>query len=175
MPLVREINYDGFRFRSRIEAQWYLFFNSLNIDVHYEPETISLALSSGKICNYLPDYFLPDLDCYVEIKLSTCPTHEESMKCSLLATQTGKDVYLFYEPIGKKNANCYKYCAGTGAFVPQMRWVQCPKCSSFSITHMGLVAAMKCGCCKDMGDLTNSESYAIKEAVKRVRSERFGA
>jgi len=175
MPIVREISYDGFRFRSKIEAQWYVFFKTLGVDVHYEPETIALERFDGKITNYLVDYYLPDLDAYVEIKLSTCPTHEESMKCYLLAQQTGKDCFLFYETIGKKNMNGYLYEGGSGMFRPLQRWTQCPKCSSFGITSQGRVGMLSCGCCKDDELLTNSESYAIKEAVDVVRAERFGA
>ena len=175
MPIVKEINFDGYRFRSKIEAKWYVFFKTLGLDVHYEPETISLELLDGKLTNYLVDYYLPDLDAYIEIKLDKNPTVEESMKCFLLSQQTGKDVFLFYETIGKKNTNGYKYCGDSGAFVPQQMWTQCPKCSTFGITYRGFVAELSCGCCREMGDLTNSESFAIQEAVKAVRGERFGA
>ena len=174
MPIVREIKFDGFVFRSKIEAQNYVFWKTLGIECYYESDTIALKRGDGKLINYLPDFFLPEIDAYVEIKLDKNPTVEESMKCHLLAIQTGKDVFLLYEQIGRQS-NGYKYCASTGSFIPQMRWCECPKCSSFGITHMGLVAELACGCCKDMGDLTNSSSYAIKEAVKKVRAERFGA
>lgn len=174
MPIVREINYDGYRFRSKIEAQWYVFFKTLGVDVHYEPETISLELFNGKIINYLVDYYLPDLDAYVEIKLATAPTHEESMKCFLLAQQTGKNVFLFYETIGKKNMNGYVYMGGSGAFRPLQRWTQCPKCRTFDIASQGRVGLMKCGCCSDI-NLMNDCSYDLLNAVKVVRGERFGS
>ena len=175
MPLVKEINWNGYRMRSKIEAKWALFFENISVEYFYEPDTIALERTDGKITNYLPDYFLPEIGCYIEIKLDKCPTEQECSKCYMLAVQTGKDVFLFYEELGKKNMNGYKYYATTGAFLPQMRWCQCPRCSAFGITHMGLVAELPCGCCKNDGDITNSESYALKEAVKRVRSERFGA
>lgn len=175
MPVVREINYDGYRFRSKIEAQWYVFFKTLDIDVHYEPETIALQLFNGKVMNYLPDFYIPSLDCYVEIKLETSPTHEESLKCYLLAEQTGKDVYLFYEPVGKKNMNGYKYHKNSGAFLPLQRWTQCPKCRGFDITYQGMVVGISCGCCKNCRDLCNDNSYDIQGAVRAVRGERFGS
>ena len=174
MPLVKEINWNGYRMRSKIEAKWALFFETISVQYFYEPDTIALK-RGDKIVNYLPDYFLPNFECYIEIKLDKCPTVDECSKCHMLAVQTGKDVFLFYEELGKKHTNGYMYKGTTGAFLPQMRFVQCPRCSAFGITHMGLVAAMKCGCCKNDGDITNSESYALKEAVKQVRSERFGA
>ena len=176
MPIVREIKFDGFVFRSKIESQNYLFWKTLGIECYYESDTIALK-RGDKIVNYLPDFFLPDLGksgSYFEVKLDKNPTVDECQKCFMLAVQTNKDVYLFYEQIGRQK-NGYKYCATTGAFVPQMQWTQCPKCSAFGITHMGLVAEMPCGCCNEMVDLTNSSSYDITEAVKVVRAERFGA
>ena len=101
MPLVREIKYDGYVFRSKIEAQWYVLFKNLDIEAHYEPETFALEIGS-KIVNYLPDFFLPEQDCYVEIKLAQQPTHEECVKCYSLAQHTDTDVFLLYETIGKK-------------------------------------------------------------------------
>jgi len=173
--LVREIKYDGYIFRSKIEAQWYVFFNKLGFECHYEPETISLELSNGRIINYLIDFFLPDFNSYVEIKLEKTPQIDACQKCYLLAQQTGKDVFLFYQIIGSAKFNGYKYYGSTGAFMPLQRFVQCPKCSNFDITYLGMVSEMSCGCCKQMGDLTNSESYTINEAVKKVRSERIGS
>ena len=176
MPIVKEIKFDGYIFRSKIEAQHYLFFKTLGLDCYYERETLSLVKNDGKIINYLPDFFLPDLDSYVEIKLDKSPTVDECMKCYMVALQTNKDCYLFYEVIGKKNVNAYKYCAGSGAFIPQNRWTECPKCKTFDITYKGLVCEMQCGCCsKNRDDLANTDSFSLKEAVMRVRSERFGA
>lgn len=175
MPVVREINYDGYRFRSKIEAQWYVFFKTLGIEVHYEPETISLEGLNGRVINYLPDFYLPEHDCYVEIKLETTPTHDESMKCYLLAEQTGKNVYLFYETLGKKDTNGYVYLKYSGAFLPLQRWTQCPRCRRFEITYQGRVSLMTCRCCVDCDGLQNDKSVDLTRAVAAVRSERFGS
>ena len=51
-----ETNYNGYRFRSRIEARWAVFFDELGIVYDYEPE--GFALDSGY---YLPDFWLPDI------------------------------------------------------------------------------------------------------------------
>ena len=134
-----------------------------------------LELSNGKIINYLPDYFIPHLDAYIEIKLAKNPTHDECLRCCLLAQQTNKDVFMFYEIVGKKNTNAYKYFAGSGAFMPLMRWTECPTCSVFGITYQGRVSELRCGCCKEKDDVMNDNSHAIQEAVRVVRSERFGA
>lgn len=59
-----ETVYNGYRFRSRLEARWAVFFDALGIEYEYEPE--GFELPSGN--RYLPDFYLPDDDVWVEIK-----------------------------------------------------------------------------------------------------------
>lgn len=49
---AKETIYDGYRFRSRLEARWAVFFNALGVKYEYEPE--GFVLPSGK--SYLPDF-----------------------------------------------------------------------------------------------------------------------
>lgn len=56
--------YRNFHFRSKTEAQWAIFFDLMQIKWEYEPE--NMKLSNGEC--YLPDFYLPDIDTYVEIK-----------------------------------------------------------------------------------------------------------
>ena len=59
-----DTEYKGYRFRSRLEARWAVFFDALKIKFDYEPEGFQV----GETQAYLPDFFLPDLSTYVEIK-----------------------------------------------------------------------------------------------------------
>ena len=59
-----QTHYNGYKFRSRLEARWAVFFDSLDLEYHYEPE--GFILNSGNW--YLPDFYLPELNLYVEIK-----------------------------------------------------------------------------------------------------------
>jgi hypothetical protein len=59
-----ETEYKGYRFRSRLEARWAVFFDQLGILYEYEPEGI--VLSDGT--HYLPDFYLPEFHCYFEVK-----------------------------------------------------------------------------------------------------------
>lgn len=63
---IKPINttYNGYRFRSRLEARWAVFFDALGIIYEYESEGI--RLSNGH--SYLPDFFLPGFNCYFEVK-----------------------------------------------------------------------------------------------------------
>ena len=58
-----ETFYNGYRFRSRLEARWAVFFDACGIPYQYEPEGFNI---NGHY--YLPDFYLPWWRCYVEIK-----------------------------------------------------------------------------------------------------------
>lgn len=59
-----ETIYNGYRFRSRLEARWAVFFDLMGIEYQYEPEGFDL----GEGYRYLPDFYLPNEDVWVEIK-----------------------------------------------------------------------------------------------------------
>ena len=65
-----ETEYNGYRFRSRLEARWAVFFDAAKIKYEYEPEGFELADGT----RYLPDFYLPELlpdkadaDAYIEL------------------------------------------------------------------------------------------------------------
>lgn len=84
-----ETVYNGYRFRSRTEARWAVFFDALGIKYEYEPEGFDL---DG--IWYLPDFFLNSVDMYAEIKGKEF-TAEEREKCRLLAQESGHTVLMF--------------------------------------------------------------------------------
>lgn len=57
--------YNGYIFRSKLEACWAIFFDAAGIRYVYEQEGYEQEWSSKK---YLPDFYLPDLDFHVEVK-----------------------------------------------------------------------------------------------------------
>lgn len=66
-----ETVYNGYRFRSRLEARWAVFFDDAGIKYQYEPQGFELKDGSW----YLPDFFLPWFNMYVEIKPSGMEDH----------------------------------------------------------------------------------------------------
>lgn len=58
-----ETYYDGYRFRSRLEARWAVFFNQINLEYEYELDGFEM----DGVC-YLPDFYIPSLDRWIEIK-----------------------------------------------------------------------------------------------------------
>ena len=80
-----ETRYKGYRFRSRLEARWAVFFDALGWSWEYEPEGFDLGF--GEL--YLPDFLVGGE--FVEIK-ATPPTEAEKRKAMLLSQGSGRCV-----------------------------------------------------------------------------------
>lgn len=63
-----ETRYAGCRFRSRLEARWAVFFDTLGIKWEYEPQGYTVGPDKRP---YLPDFLLPELQTFVEVKGET--------------------------------------------------------------------------------------------------------
>lgn len=67
-----ETRYAGCRFRSRLEARWARFFDHMSIRWQYEPEGFivhdRMALATVDTWSYLPDFWLPELGMWAEVK-----------------------------------------------------------------------------------------------------------
>lgn len=79
-----ETEYKGYRFRSRLEARWAVFFDALGIKWEYEKEGFDL----GPAGLYLPDFWLPQVEMWGEVKGQQF-TAAEANKCIALVRQTG--------------------------------------------------------------------------------------
>lgn len=94
-----ETRYKGYRFRSRLEARWAVFFDALGTKWEYEKE--GYELPSG---HYLPDFWLPygpfgdpemvGAGFWVEIK-PIAPTQHEMQLMAELVKCTGHRGYIF--------------------------------------------------------------------------------
>jgi hypothetical protein len=131
-----ETVYKGYRFRSRLEARWAVFFDALGIEWQYEPE--GFELSNGT--RYLPDFHLcqqgryaPGLHTYgpwIEVK-GSAPTEDEILKletlcddlCSygfLVWGQPGEENWLWVHKDGcvmEGSASTSSYCGNDFAYV----------------------------------------------------------
>lgn len=63
-----ETTYAGCRFRSRLEARWAVFFDTLGVTWTYEPQGYEVTDGHREPIRYLPDFFLPGLGLWVEVK-----------------------------------------------------------------------------------------------------------
>lgn len=160
-----ETVYHGYRFRSRLEARWAVFFDTLGIKYEYEKEGYEL----GDAGWYLPDFWLPEQRCWVEIKGDE-PTQQEIEKAQALAKLRVHDweqlgpVYIFSGQIvvpsdhvavpvahgcwGNDNAKLSRD-------LPRHCWQLCPVCRTFTIWsqygHLGPTNNWQCITC-DCGD-----------------------
>jgi hypothetical protein len=78
-----ETRYNGYRFRSRLEARWAVFFDALGIAYEYEKEGFDL----GDGLWYLPDFWLSEYGYWFEVK-GKKPEQRERYVAARLAVQT---------------------------------------------------------------------------------------
>lgn len=89
-----ETVYNGYRFRSRLEARWAVFFDALDIKWEYEKEGFEL----GEAGRYLPDFWLPEHRYWIEIKASHPPIEDLKKIQTFAWGMPDDEVYLFDIP-----------------------------------------------------------------------------
>jgi hypothetical protein len=121
-----ETVYRGYRFRSRLEARWAVFFDALHISYEYEKEGYDL---DGLW--YLPDFWLSRLELFVEIKPGGQWFYHR--ECDLLARSSGKDVlFLSGNPYpGEYGAGVYKHQWHSGSEPGEI--AVCRRCPGLSL------------------------------------------
>lgn len=137
-----ETIYGGVSFRSRLEARWAVFFDSLKITWHYEEEGFRLSPS---LC-YLPDFWFPRLAFFIEIK-PAYPSYQEQQKCSLLAMSTHRMVYLFHQgfvPEAQDELPTALAFFPNGDEDASYRWCECLQCGQIGIQFEGRSDRLPC-------------------------------
>lgn len=84
-----ETEYKNYKFRSRLEARWAVFFDDIGVPWEYEKQGYKL----GGGLRYLPDFWLPQHDLFFEVK-GAPPTDLERLKAQLLSVHSKKAVVL---------------------------------------------------------------------------------
>ena len=100
-----ETSYNGYRFRSRLEARWAVFFDTLGIEYEYEKEGYDL----GDAGWYLPDFWLPQVRMWAEVK-PVALTENERCKIAALIESTG---HLCLELVGTPHIKPYSLVLGS--------------------------------------------------------------
>lgn len=179
-----ETVYKGYRFRSRLEARWAVFFDSLGLHWEYEKEGFDL---NGKY--YLPDFYLPHLDLWVEIKPGD-PDNWPEDHCvfdyleNLLESDEDEEynnspIRNFIILVGvpgegpQDTSDSWPYCG----YIPgdcYYRWCECPVCGKIGIEYDGRAARI-CGqkCLPNSDKSYNTHSPRLLSAYHRARGARF--
>lgn len=122
-----ETSYNGYRFRSRLEARWAVFFDSLGIPYIYEPEGLNI---NG--VTYLPDFYLPDCRQFFEVK-GVLDSDSERKVTTLI--DAGFSVTIGYEN------GLFQACDHWGEVERQGEWLDIFKLS----TDSALCRCLRCG------------------------------
>lgn len=166
-----ETFYKGYRFRSRLEARWAVFYDKLRINWRYEDEGYNL---NG--IHYLPDFYLEEYQYFIEIK-GEYPKPDEIRKCELISNL--KTTFLFYGEIPDpndliRNDPDSALLFMSGAWVDSgYEWCICKICGKIDIQYNGF-AARNCTCLdsnKYKG--YNTDDPKLVAAIVAARSARF--
>lgn len=134
---IIETKYNGYKFRSRLEARWAVFFDNIGLPFEYEPEGYDLDGTA-----YLPDFYIPAWDAFVEIKPKK-PSKEEEEKCKMLHTHSKKIVLLIYgEPYPSKyTIITYHSDPDMDWFIGKGEFTQCRRCPNVLVSAKFKVGA----------------------------------
>jgi len=87
-----QTEYRGIKYRSRTEARWAVYLDELRVPYTYEPEGYDLGGDW-----YLPDFWLPNPGCYLEVK-GVAPTGDEIRKAEKLVKAARCPVFIAVGP-----------------------------------------------------------------------------
>jgi len=185
-----ETAYRGYKFRSRLEARWAIFFDTLHLKWVYEEEGFDFIDTPVVYCGdeilytgyYLPDFYFPDLNYYVEIKGSTA-TQQEMYKCAALSHIKDCTVFIFDSGMFLPGSTGFDFDApyssrfqkGEFSDYPMM-WMKCDKCGKIDIAFDGWVHySTQCRCYDDNNrkKTGGSNHIDICSAYVKALSARF--
>ena len=122
-----ETVYNGYRFRSRLEARWAVYFDALNIQYQYEMQGFEL----GPLGRYLPDFYLTKYRIYVEVK-PEMPSGIELAKIlafgkehSIVIADAQPDLRWYHSNY------CFEMYSDDGLQINQGYYPYCEQCCSF--------------------------------------------
>ncbi|MCK9495237.1 MAG: hypothetical protein M0R75_07040 [Dehalococcoidia bacterium] len=192
-----ETTWNGRRFRSRLEARWAVFFDSLGVRYEYEPEGFDM----GEHGWYLPDFWLPHIETWVEIKpagesLDDWPEHPvfdaKAAQMELAVEEDGHQVVprsldtrnpvddefvlIKGEPWTSGDGTYPTLDYSYNAFVfgdCYYRWCECPVCGAIGIEFEGRSERIPCGCQDRGGKSYNAHSPRLMTAYRAAMAERF--
>jgi len=165
-----ETNYKGYKFRSRLEARWAVFFDTAEIAWEYEPE--GYILSDGT--KYLPDFYLPTEEMFVEVKGVIPNDSIDSVigKLELFSKEKGKPILLVIGILG--DGECFLYAPFYG------EWKNCflsvsikGKALAFVTSDFDRQLTVNEGLNAMMDNAKNHVLVARNKAITAMKSARF--
>jgi hypothetical protein len=173
-----QTRFNGNLFRSRLEARWAVLFKELGIIYRYETEGYDL----GAAGRYLPDFWLPDSETFVEIKPQK-PTTKELNKAGELHRQSGNDVVILYgDTLDRREVHIIVFPEermtgeqGVSRFIKYLWYCQLRKSARLLLTHLDCLTTYP-----DGNEVDNLSSQFLvgfskppKEAILKAKEARF--
>lgn len=173
-----DTKYNGYKFRSRLEARWAVFFDQLHVPYLYEPEGFDL---DGVW--YLPDFFLQEgialfgsaerlRNVWIEIKPNLDLDKEEKRKAALFTQRTGYELLLIAGDPGQATTlSLITYQEARGWRMRKVCWVH----SQETGLHLAPVSLLESSDDSDMRRRLQSMANArpLTNAFNAARAERF--
>lgn len=119
----------GWMMRSHTELLWAKVFDAAEIQYLHEP-----GLFDTPHGWYLPDFYMPNIGAYVEIK-GVEPTDVEKEKAAAVIRATGKPLVIIH---GKPNADRGGFCSCFVSFMLGEKWIVMPMCDFDQIYRRGM-------------------------------------
>lgn len=177
----KETRYNGYKFRSRLEARWAVFFDVAGIKYQYEPDTYEF---DG--CSYLPDFFLPttnlrsNLNSNVFIEIKPNVYKEDSDFYHLFTLHVKKPLILikgtpwddchdYYDGYSNMIEFSYSGPFGFGWDMP-MFFFKCYECGLIKIDYPE-GNYMYCPACNNKSDFEHPDFAKARQRAKEARFE----
>ncbi len=142
--------FEGVLYRSRMEARWAVFMRACGVPFEYEIE----GFDCGNGLLYLPDFFLPFQDAFMEVK-SPVAGPAEWEKIRSLSQRIQKPFFVFVQnPFAPTWSEWYDNESSATAVYPgggedfHYIWCECPKCGRCGIAFDGRSDRLPCTCKK---------------------------
>jgi hypothetical protein len=166
-----ETLYRGNRFRSRTEARWAVFFDAAGIKWQYELQGFNVG---GR--NYLPDFWLPQLEIFVEIKpdITACEAAKPLMQALVIATGH-RGLLIAGLPYNDEPPEMIhvKPTMNGKALAIKAIWTQCGTCNQVVINHQHDCTPPTGIVIKKHLDRHPSNSPRVDHALEQAQQARF--
>lgn len=169
--------YGGVVFRSKEEARWAVFFDSLGVKYEYEPFYSEVETGCISV-NYLPDFYLPKQEMFIEVKPGK-PFGIENIKAAAWCKDVSEIVVLFnLNPPTDKLENgwlfFYPNISKVTMIMKSYWWGECPKCGHVDIAEYASITSCECFDANYYNELYEKEEISGKNFRQRFsRSKRL--
>jgi hypothetical protein len=138
-----DTRYRGYRFRSRLEARWAVFFDKMDTRWEYEPQGYALPGAGA----YLPDFYLPESKWLLDIKplppnfdgepWMVDGSKEERFAKTMISREIGFAVVFGTPgPVVVDNSEKHSYAACIYGDSPYF-FCTCPECGKLGLEYCG--------------------------------------